>query len=110
MNFEHNRTEAADIIRIEGRLDASTAPEMQAGAIAALDGSGPLVLDLAEVDYVSSAGLRALLILLREATARERPLALAALTPDVSDVIRLTGFDKLLDVHSDVDTALAACI
>ncbi|MEM1385255.1 MAG: STAS domain-containing protein [Pseudomonadota bacterium] len=108
MKLTQDRREGSDIVRVQGRLDASTSPDMQDRVLAMLDGSGPLVMDLSGVHYVSSAGLRALLILLKECSAQGRRFALTGLTPDVHDVIRLTGFDKILEIHPDVDAALAA--
>lgn len=107
MKTTHQSTETGDVIAIEGRLDASTARDFEAAIMAAV-GTGPVVLDFTEVDYISSAGLRVLLLALKALTAKGRRLALAMPNPDVMDVIKLTGFDKLLDCHDGVEAALAS--
>ncbi len=101
-------TDSGDVVQIEGRVDASTAKELETAVMAAVgSGDGLLVLDMEAVDYISSAGLRVLLIALKALAAKGRRLALAALNPDVLDVVKLTGFDKLLDCHDSVDAAMA---
>lgn len=112
MKLDHEVVSGADLIRVEGRLDASTAPEFERGirAVLAAEGArtGAVVADLSGVPYISSAGLRSLLILLKECSAQGRGFSIAAPSADVSDVIRLTGFDKVLAIHDDAETALAA--
>jgi anti-anti-sigma factor len=107
MKLVLSNTDTADIVRVSGRIDATTSGELDATVHGLVDnGRGPVVLDFAEVDYISSAGLRVLLIALRALSAKGRKLALAALNPDVMDVVRLTGFDRLLNCYGDVDGAL----
>lgn len=112
MKIDHEASSGADLLRIEGRLDASSAPDFERGIqaiIASEDAvNGPVIVDLAGVPYISSAGLRSLLILLKACSAKERAFAISAPSADVIDVIRLTGFDKILAIHDSIDAALSA--
>jgi anti-anti-sigma factor len=108
MKLALSTTDTADIVRISGRIDATTSADLDTAVANLADsGLGPVVLDFSDVDYISSAGLRVLLIALRMLSGKGRRLALAALNPDVMDVVRLTGFDRLLGCFGDIDGALA---
>lgn len=109
MNLTQSSIGTSDILAVEGRVDATTSKDLEAAVLGlAANGSGSVVLDFSGVEYISSAGLRVLLIGLKTLTAKQRRLALASLNSDVMDVVRLTGFDKLLNCYDDVDAALNA--
>jgi anti-sigma B factor antagonist len=67
-----------------------------------------IVLDLADLEYVSSAGLRSVLGALKRAGATGGKLALAAPIPSVLEVFEISGFNTLLAVHPDRASAVAA--
>ncbi len=95
------------VIKVEGRVDSATAPEFEAAADAVVGASSaPAVLDLGGVHYISSAGLRVLLKLNKRMRAQSREFALAAMRPDVDDILVLTGFDKLFERFGTVDEAV----
>ena len=97
------------VIRVNGRIDASASPDLEAVFDQLIaNETGPVVLDAADVDYISSAGLRVLLVALKRLTAKGRRLALSSLNPEVMDVVKLTGFDKLLDCYATLDDATLA--
>lgn len=109
MRMSHSRLNTADIMTVEGRVDASTSKDLEDAVLALVrSGDGSIVLDFADVDYISSAGLRVLLVCLRALTEEGRDLALASVNPDVMDVVTLTGFDKLLICYDGLEDALAA--
>lgn len=66
-----------------------------------------VIIDVSEITYLSSAGLRAFLRLSRELSDSGRELALCGLQPYINQVFELLGFHKVIDIHSDVETALA---
>ncbi len=108
MKLTQSALEKATVFSIQGRVDASSSSELESALVAfANRGEGHAILDMNEVDYVSSAGLRALLIGLKQMSANQQRLLLAALNPDVMDVLKLTGFDKLLSCNDTVPDALA---
>lgn len=71
-------------------------------------GAAPLVIDFSGVSYISSIGLRALMIAIKQVKAQGGRMVLAALTPVVAEVFRISCFDKLFDIFPSRAEALAA--
>lgn len=99
----------ATVIAVEGSVDALTADEFQKSMQAQM-GSGKvqLVADLSGVDYASSAGLRAILVALKESRQRGGDLRLAAVRKGVYRVLELSGLDSILKIYDDVASAVAS--
>jgi len=98
----------ASVAAVSGDITHAVSAEFQSTLLAALQKSPALVLDCSGVNMLTSAGLRALLLLHREASASGRRLALTAVPPAVRDVMEVTGFwDQFLTFPS-VDEAVAA--
>ena len=96
------------IVTIAGRLDGTGAPEVEAHCRALMEGGDVRqLLDLAEVEYISSAGLRSLLVVAKQIKAAGGVLVLCCLTPMVREVMEISGFDKILTLSADRDAALA---
>ena len=84
------------LLSIEGRLDTLTAPELKEVADKLEEqGVMDIELDLADCEFVSSAGLR-VIAQMRKHTADGGSLVVRNVQPDVMDVFHLTGFDKIL--------------
>jgi anti-anti-sigma factor len=98
---------AAVVARPEGRLDNATAPELEPRLLALLAPGARVVLDLAAVTYVSSAGLRVLLKAAKQARARQAGFALAAPRAAVREVLEVSGFDRIMAIHPSRAAALA---
>jgi anti-anti-sigma factor len=100
------------VIVPEGRLDFGTAGAFEKklqdvlGATAAVPAA--VIIDCGALDYVSSAGLRAILLAARGAQRASIGFALCALRPPVREVFDLSGFSRIITVHPDRATALAA--
>lgn len=99
------RDESA-VVAVSGRLDAMTAPEFERGC--ADYSAGRLVLDLSDLEYISSAGLRSILTLAKRLKASGGTLALCGLNGLVQEVFTVSGFDNFLPVFADLDLACAA--
>ena len=107
VNTEH--INGIQVCRFDGRIDSSNADQTTKDLRDAVaEESGHVVFDFGNVDYVSSAGIRVILIVLKELTAQERRLAIGALNPDVRDVFHITGLEKLVPCHDTLDAALSA--
>ena len=83
-------------VTVAGRIDTSTAPEFEAGVKPYLDGVDTLVINFAEVNYVSSAGLRVLLSL-HKLMMKKGEMKLINVCEAVNDVFEVTGFDEILN-------------
>jgi anti-anti-sigma factor len=96
------------IIALEGRLDTGSAPEFDAELSSVLSTPRPnILLDLAAVTYISSAGLRSILQLVKHTSAHGGRLGIFAAPPHIMEVIEMSGFPSLLDIYDDREAALA---
>jgi anti-anti-sigma factor len=94
---------------IRGRVDAVTAPQLNRDVHEQIDrGARYLLLDLSEVTFLSSSGLRALLLIRKELMTLGGELRLAALQPQVHEVFALTGFTQVFAIHGNTDEARSA--
>ena len=99
----------ATFLAISGRLDSETAREFEVTLTATLDrGVRALALDLSGLEYVSSAGLRVLLLAAKCAKADAAPFTVFGLQPQVAKVLEVSGFAKILPIAGDREDALAA--
>lgn len=111
MNHRTERHESATVLVASGRLDFSAAAGFQAALdqlTSAADDKSALIVECAELEYVSSAGLRAFLIAARNCQRSGRYFAACALQHAVREVFELSGFGRLIPLHADRATALAA--
>jgi anti-sigma B factor antagonist len=96
------------VFTLEGRIDSSGASEMDSALQQAIaGGKRNMVLDMSEVSYINSAGLRTLADVLTQNRAKDGDLLLVALNPKVERVFKIIGFDKFFDIFNSVDQALA---
>ena len=109
-----NATRQANVLvtRPAGHIDQASADDFLAALRAALasargDGTA-LLLDFAAVDYISSVGLRALMLTAREAKSADVALAVAALKPLVQEIFQISRFDMVVTVQPTVAAAIVA--
>ncbi len=97
------------VMPIQGRVDAVTAPQLNAQVHAQIEqGSRYILLDMSGVAFLSSSGLRALLLIRKELMTLGGELRLAALQPQVHEVFALTGFTQVFAIHPTVEEAQGA--
>lgn len=88
------------ILRLLGRLDAASSSILQDKLnIFINEKKYTLLLDFSNVDYLSSAGLRILLAFTKKCKENKGRLGIFSVTDDVMEVIKLTGFDKILNIY-----------
>ncbi|HCA05549.1 MAG TPA: anti-sigma factor antagonist [Ruminococcaceae bacterium] len=95
MNVKRKENGSELIVTVSGRIDTSTAPEFEKGVKPYLDGVTKLTIDFGDVNYVSSAGLRVLLMLQKKMMAQGE-MKLVNVTEPVCEVFEVTGFDEIL--------------
>lgn len=95
------------VITLNGRLDSATVTQVDEALTRALDAASAILLDLAELGYVNSAGLRVLLKTAKQAKSRQVRLALAAMQPTVQTVFEVSGFSTIFSIYGDRGEALA---
>ncbi len=91
-----------------GRIDASNAASIESDLLHRLTESGPsLVLDLSGVNYVSSAGLRVILVAAKKVRADGGKAIIAGAQPAVTEVLKMSGFDRIIPLEDSVEAAIA---
>lgn len=99
----------ASVIRVEGSMDAISVAEFDAEWKKVIEeGSNRVVVEMSGLEYISSAGLRGILMLAKTTKMKGVALAFAGMRDMVSDMFKLSGFLTILSVHPDVPSALAA--
>lgn len=100
------------IATVSGRIDQTTAAafqELLAPLLAPVKaGAAPLLLDFSGVDYISSVGLRVLMLAAKQVKTQQGKIAIAALTPVVAEVFQISRFHLVFPVHPDVATAVTS--
>ena len=94
-------TDCQDYVRlmVEGRVDVTTSPQLQSRILAIFQKKNNLVLDFLNVEYVSSAALRALLIGQKTAVSKGGSMKLVNVGDTVMKVFEMSGFSKILNVE-----------
>ena len=94
------------VLTVSGRLDQTQSPELEERLNDLLDqGYVRLIIDLSEVTYVNSGGLRCLVTAWRRANASAGDLVLCELTPRVKEVFDIVGFENVFTIFTDCGAA-----
>ena len=96
MNISQEIRDGWCVVRPQGRADTVTADEFQAALIAAAAAHPRVALDLAELSYISSAGLRAVLLGARAAQQHGAEFVVCAATAGVREVFEISCMDRLM--------------
>ncbi|RKI38092.1 anti-sigma factor antagonist [bacterium D16-51] len=83
---------------IEGRLDTTTAPQLESELKSSIDGMDKLVLEFASLEYISSAGLRVLLAA-QKIMNKQGSMIIRNVNEDVMDIFEVTGFADILTIE-----------
>ena len=97
MEIKKEQNGNALTLKIVGRLDAGSAPELSKELTTALDGVTDLTFDFAELKYIASAGLRVLLVA-QKRMKKQGSMKLINVSEAVMEVLDMTGFSNLLTV------------
>ncbi|MEW6435578.1 MAG: STAS domain-containing protein [Pseudomonadota bacterium] len=95
-------------VRPAGRIDSVTGPAFERDVLQQIDGGGRrLLLDFADLVYISSAGLRIVLLAAKRMKSAGGRLVLCSLSPQISEVFEISGFNRILDILPSRDAALS---
>ena len=109
MEFAHEQAGDVVIVKMAGRLDSSTAQATEDSFVRLIeDGAPRLAVDLSKLEYISSAGLRVLLVVAKKVQQANGKVTLFGLLPGVREVFSVSGFDKIFAIQPDAATAVAA--
>lgn len=108
MTIATETTDKATVVLLQGQINSANAAETEAQVLALVDhGAKALVLDFSALDYISSAGLRMVLVLAKRLKQDGGRLVLCAMQPHVREVFEISGFLAILTVDATRAEALA---
>lgn len=103
------RVDSVVVAAVSGAIDQANSQELQDSLEESVeDQDRALVLDLQEVSYITSAGLRSILMTTKTLRARKIKLVLCAINNDISGVFRISGFEKIIPTYRSRKQAIAA--
>jgi anti-sigma B factor antagonist len=108
MEITTKQFKSCDLVAVKGRIDSSTAPQLSE-ALEGITGDGryKIVLDMSDLEYMSSAGFRALLTSQRVCKRYNRGEIVLAVVPErVQDALELAGFTELFKTYDDTVEAV----
>lgn len=107
MEVQGKKVDNAYVVAVKGRMDTVTAPEFETVCAQWIEqGERVLVVDFSGLEYISSAGLRALLTVARKLKTVEGSICFCAIPPMVEKVFTISGFNSMFTMYDSVEGAL----
>jgi anti-sigma B factor antagonist len=107
MEISIDKQSKAVVVAVKGRMDGVSAPEFEKTiADHITGGASRFVVDCSALEYISSAGLRSVLITAKSLRARDGELVFAALSDVVREVFDIGGFSTIFSIYDSTDAAL----
>ena len=95
------------VLSLSGRIDSTSAGEFEEKLVSVIDGGAhTLVIDFLNVQFISSAGLRVLLLGAKKIKPHHGKLLLSNLSPGVQEVFDISGFSSLFSIYHSVNDAI----
>lgn len=107
MEVHFTTTEGITLITVQGRIDTITAGDFEAKVTQLTDGSGNIIIDCAQMDYISSSGLRVFLVLQKRIKAMGGVLKLCSLQPSIKEIFDISGFSTIFSIYTDQASAIS---
>ena len=98
MTIDMNKNGQSTCVALTGRLDTTTAPELEAALKDAMDGCNDLAFDFTNLEYVSSAGLRVLLAT-QKVMNKQGNMVIRNVSSSIMEVFEITGFVDILTIE-----------
>lgn len=108
MEIQSSRESVATVVSVTGRMDAITAPSFEKALNELIDaGEIRIVVELAGLDYISSAGLRSILAIAKALKVKGGLICFANVAGTVKEVFDISGFNSIFQMHGSVTDSLA---
>ncbi len=108
MNVQITSSNDSTIVTVEGRLDTMSAGTFEEKLLPLIETTKNMVINLAELDYISSTGLRVFLIAQKKIQQAGGKLSLCALKPSIREIFDIAGFSTIFAIFSDEEAALGS--
>lgn len=99
MNINVSKNDGSLLLALSGRLDTTTAPQLEAELERSLPDVELLTLDFSKLEYISSAGLRVLLSAQKRMNSRKGKLIVRGVCADIMEIFDITGFVDILTIE-----------
>jgi anti-anti-sigma factor len=107
MEIETRKQEKATVVSVTGKMDAVSSPALEKELSQLMaQGEKDFVIDLGELDYISSAGLRVILATAKRLKGKEGKILLASLQDMVKEVFEISGFSAIIPIYESLESAL----
>ncbi len=108
MIIKTDNKEGITILSFEGRLDSNTSPDVQDKVLPMISKGIKLVLDMKNCDYLSSAGLRILMMIGKLLNREGGAGVLSGLNSELQDIMEMAGFGQVFKNYDNLDDAISA--
>ena len=108
MEVAVDTVENITVIDVEGSIDSKTAGDFQSNAMAAAADKDKIIINISKVDFLSSAGLRVLLMIYRQIKAKNGKVVLVGASEEIQDVMSNTGFLNFFILAETLDEGVNA--
>lgn len=108
MEIQKRKEKNTVVVGVKGRLDAMTAPDLEKELLETIAGGEKrLLMDLSGLAYISSAGLRTLLVLAKKLKAEQGEILFTGLKGPVDEVFKISGFYSIFKIFDSPEAALS---
>jgi anti-anti-sigma factor len=108
MALDIDIADGLSIVRLPERLDGTAASQAEGEFAALLEAGLPVVFDARRCAYISSAGLRLLLVVAKRLVPAGCSVVIAGMAEGPADIMRITGFDHMFAFHPTLEAAISA--
>ena len=108
MNINISKVEQVTVIELTGEVNSITAPDVQNQVLPLAETEEKILLDMTNVSYMSSAGLRVLLALYRQTSGKDGHIVLVGVNEEIQNIMSITGFLQCFTICETVDAGLEA--
>lgn len=108
MEIRDEKVNGFTVVRIKGKLDASNSNVLEEKLVSIIDKNDEnILINLRELDYISSSGLRVLLFTAKKMKELKGKFVLCELVPHIKDIFEIAGFTAIFTIYSTEQEALA---
>jgi len=109
MEIKEDKIDDQLVVTLIGRIDSTAAVEFEEKLIEVIDtGCNTLIIDFKNVQFISSAGLRVLLLAAKKVKPQGGKILLSEMSKDVREVFDISGFSSIFEIHNSISDAVNA--
>ena len=110
MQITEDKRGSVKLVALCGKLDANTSPGVEKRLLALVDeGESRIAFDFSQLTYITSIGLRVLMVVAKQVQKSGGKLAVAAVSDQVYEIFTIAGFHSVFSIYPTIDEAVAHC-